>query len=250
MAENKRMRKVLLASTLSLLIVACGWLFVSEQSPFYWYLIAHGSFRNLYMLLNIVPYLFGVIASGNVHGLNTGIYLVAAFAQWFVLMYFLSELIVRIPFRFTLFFIVISFSLIGIAAWVVTEGQRSSKAAQESRFKDLGFGLTKDQARRYFGAPDLEADNKTVTRYGETRPWTMYHAFYNPSQSEQIERLTAVRWIYFHRGPNTFHEAEDRSQGLPSKWNTEIGFDYEGKVLWFNRISGTTAPEIDAAKLK
>ena len=249
MNKSKLKANVLMAAALALLMAGAWWPLHSEHSPFYWYFLDRPALPNLYIILNMVPYIVATIISGNVHGGDLAVFLAAAFVQWFIVLYFPGRLLLKIPRRFLITFAVTVGLLVGVAAWHMAAPERTSHRAQTTRFKELKFGLSKDEAQKYFGAPDLVADNKTVNWHGITAPWTMVHAFPGPD-SESLDSLTAVRWIYFHKGPTVFHETDYRTQGLPAKWDTEIGFDGDGKILWFNRIVGTTAVEIDTARLK
>lgn len=246
MVEDRKIVRIALASILSLLMVSGVWFFNNENSPFYWYFLARPFVANLYRISQIGPYLIACTAP---HALNMTIYLLISFGQWFILMYLLCMRLSRFHVWVISLALIVLCSSIGIAAWLATGASRDSANAQSTRFKELRFGMSKDEARKQFGRPDLETDRPTVTYYGTTYKWTELHALWGPTR-DRVEELTSVRWIYFHQGANTFHEDEQRSQGIPGKWDTELGFDHEGKILWFNRIVGTTGPEIDPTRLK
>jgi len=237
MIQNRQIpKRVLLAFIFSGLIMMPLWFVMDERPPFYWYFLYRPFLKNLWWELHILPYFTAGMASGNFDVPSIRVFIVAGFAQWFILLFFLSRLILKVSLKFVLIFIITGSFLIGVAGWWVSGPQRLYKSAQTTRFKELKLGLGKEEALHYFGPPNLECSKESGT-------------YFPGPYNEQINRLTANRWVYFHEGLNTVYEDEDRSKCLPGKWDTEIGFGHDGKILWFNRIVGTTGPEIDTTKL-
>jgi hypothetical protein len=250
MAKQNRAR-LAISSVLALSVIGIGCLWM-DGSPFYWYFLGQVWPQNTWGTLNMGPLLLSVMASGNVHQGSTTVLMPAVFLQWFVLFWFLSLLLVRIPGR-VLGAIGGSVCLtVAALAWYVTTPERGAARDRVTRFADLKFGLSEQQAETAFGKPNLVCTNDRVTVFGTESHWYDEHAFQplTAAYSERVGHQTSSRWIYFHRGPNVFQEDEQRSQCLPSKWDTELGFSLDGRLLWFNRTLGDQYPEVDEAHLK
>ena len=68
----------------------CSWLVRGESSPLHDYFLWHGEWPNLYSRLHIMPYIVGMLVSGNVHQPSSIAFIAAAAVQWFFAGFLLS----------------------------------------------------------------------------------------------------------------------------------------------------------------
>ena len=241
-------KRFVIASVLAAAVVASGWLFSSEQSPFYWYFLKHTFFVNFWRIINIIPYILSAMVSGNAHAGSPLAFFVFALFQWLIPSWLFSKWLLKIP-RSIFWIVVGALGIgIGVATWFASMPERGSEEARTVRFKNLRFGLTSAEARAAFGPPDLTCTTTTYTQYGIAMSWPSRYTI--PGKGvKKLQPVTSFRWIYFHAGPNGFNEDKTRPQCIPAKWDTEIGFGADDRILWFNKTLGTTAIEADVDKL-
>jgi hypothetical protein len=75
------------------------WLIFKESSPFYDYLCWHVNFRNIWVIINIIPFIVSALVGAFYYG-NPDAYSIVGFVipfivQWFVIGFFLSIPIVK-----------------------------------------------------------------------------------------------------------------------------------------------------------
>ena len=79
------------------LIFAClDWLLMWESSPLRNYFLFHVELPNLWRKLHTIPYIVGMIVSGNVHQASAVGYYAAATAQWFTIGWMLAVLFTKL----------------------------------------------------------------------------------------------------------------------------------------------------------
>ena len=95
MKSTTRFRLTFSAATV---VAACvsGWLLTSDDSPFADYFLFHVFLPNVWRALNVMPFILGMLVSGNLHAETTAgvVVMVAAFvAQWAAVGFVLSKLV-------------------------------------------------------------------------------------------------------------------------------------------------------------
>jgi hypothetical protein len=68
------------------------WLVLGESSPLHDYFLWHGTLRNLWAPLNIVPVIGSAVVAGNPHSGSEIIYKILLAVQWFIIGFLLSAL--------------------------------------------------------------------------------------------------------------------------------------------------------------
>ncbi len=76
-------RVALIATAFALCMQLAFWLAAGEASPFYEYFLWHTAVPNAFRELNLLPTLFGVAVSGNMHQPSLAAGVAASFVQWF-----------------------------------------------------------------------------------------------------------------------------------------------------------------------
>jgi hypothetical protein len=61
---------------------AISWIVLDESSPAYHFFLYHVSLPNIWRLLNLLPFVFAALTSGNVHNPSSLPLVVAFTAQW------------------------------------------------------------------------------------------------------------------------------------------------------------------------
>lgn len=67
-----------------------SWLLTAESSPLYEYFLHNTSLKNLWYLLNILPYIVSALVGGDPHLPSEFIFWLLFFVQWFVIGYIVS----------------------------------------------------------------------------------------------------------------------------------------------------------------
>ena len=70
------------------------WLLFMDSSPLHSYLMWHVGASNLWMQLNLIPYIISGILSGNMHGPSEIAGVIARFGYWFGIGFFVTHLFI------------------------------------------------------------------------------------------------------------------------------------------------------------
>lgn len=83
------MKKIIPYFLAGAILLACfvlgEWVFASSNPTFHHHFLYHPEVPNLWRTLNTLPYIVGMITSGNVHQPSSIGYYAAAAVQWFIL---------------------------------------------------------------------------------------------------------------------------------------------------------------------
>jgi hypothetical protein len=74
-------------------VVGLTWVVNGESSPFADYFPSSGGLRNLWMLLNAVPFIAGAVLSGSHGGGPDVLFVFLQFVQWFVIAFVVLTLL-------------------------------------------------------------------------------------------------------------------------------------------------------------
>jgi len=85
--------QIIFSSIISLIAVAITWSLSAYNSPLYEYGLWHVWLPNLWGMMNIIPAIFGLIVSGNVHAPSESAMMMGIIIQWFILGFLLSNVI-------------------------------------------------------------------------------------------------------------------------------------------------------------
>lgn len=131
----------------------------------------------------------------------------------------------------------LAFTLAGLSvvvlAGLMITGRRLSeplieiRKRQTERFEPLRIGWTRDEVREILGEPDLQCpgEGAHVHRVMGTRELVL-----------NLYASTAERWIYFL--PES--AGRDRSDCRPRYADGEVGFNAEGRVIWYIELTDDT----------
>ena len=65
--------------------LALTFLLSHDKSPFYRYFLFHEAPGNIWIQLNLLPFIVATVVSGRSHGLNQPVFWLAMCAQWFLI---------------------------------------------------------------------------------------------------------------------------------------------------------------------
>lgn len=90
---SKLKRCILIGVVCAAAAIVISWLLTSESSPLYEYFIHHTTVKNLWNLLNVVPYIVSGIVAGNPHAPSESIFWTLLIIQWFTLGFLVAYIV-------------------------------------------------------------------------------------------------------------------------------------------------------------
>lgn len=91
--HSKLKRCILVGIVCAAAAIVISWLLTSEGSPLYEYLLQHTAAKNLWNLLNVIPYIVSGVVADNPHTPSESIFWTLLIFQWFILGFFTAYIV-------------------------------------------------------------------------------------------------------------------------------------------------------------